>query len=364
VDQFLAAVEAEHETQITSRAQALARYGFPALLGVDGINYAHQGGSRAIARLIATSYWAHGGDAHGNTVPLERMVLVAAAQETHIDGVLIHDDLMDRSATRRGRSSLHTHFQQLHIDSNWSGDSHRMGVALAQISGDALMAVAGDMFNQAMTGLTQPAAKYLGWWYRAGRIEQFLGQAMDTVYPYLPHPPDPEQIIEQALGTMKAKTARSVAALPLAMGAAGAGADRRECRIMMDIGLLIGSAYQLRDDLLGALGDPEQTGKPVGQDLTDGKRTVLVGLTMQFLDPVERRNFAQTLLRGDSPPVEARVRHLQNVIRQSGAVEAAETMIQERRNRAWERLEDSVLDPTGRTAITEACDWLLTPARL
>jgi geranylgeranyl diphosphate synthase type I len=186
---------------------------------------------------------------------------------------------------------------------------------------------------------------------------------MDTVLPYMPETDDPEKTIQNALEAIRSKTARYLAGTPLAMGAAGAGASRDEAETMMAVGLLLGEAYQLKDDLIGALGDPDLSGKPVGQDLIDGKQTVLVGLTMRLLDPDRRRAFTSALLRGDAPPVDARVRHIQGVIRSSGAVAELEQMIEDRRRQAFEVLETSGLDTSGRAALREIANWFLAPAR-
>jgi geranylgeranyl diphosphate synthase type I len=239
-----------------------------------------------------------------------------------------------------------------------------MGSALAQLIGDMLLTTSGDMFLEAMTEVPASQRAYITQLRQVSQMERILGQAMDTVYPYLPDVEDPEEIIQQALATINAKTARHLAAAPLALGAAGAGAPVDECDAMQGVGLHLGAAYQLHDDVQGALGAPEETGKPAGQDLIDGKRTVLVGVTMRLLGPTERRSFINALLRGAAPPVEARVGHLQRVIRQSGALDAVEAMIADRRRMAWELLEDSSLDTAGRRAVQEAGDWLLTSARM
>jgi geranylgeranyl diphosphate synthase type I len=187
---------------------------------------------------------------------------------------------------------------------------------------------------------------------------------MEAVYQRLPGTDDPERVVQQALASIQAKTARHLAAAPLALGAAGAGAAQPECDAMLELGLHLGAAYQLRADVQGALGDPGVTGKPAGQDLVDGKRTVLVGLTMRLLAPQERRTYTNALLRGAAPPVEARVEHLQGVIRGSGALEAIEVMIADRRRRALDCLEAAAVSPDGRATLAAACDWLLTSARM
>jgi geranylgeranyl diphosphate synthase type I len=313
---------------------------------------------------MGLAYAAYGGQSGPAALPEPKMARIAAAQELFTDATLIHDDLVTGADTRRGRPSLHRFFRDLHHDSDWAGDSARMGTALAQVIGDALLVISADLFAESLRGAPAGLAQEMSRLQQSGQLQRVLGQAMDAVYPYMPNPDDPEQVIQEAVATMKSKTARHLAALPLALGAAGAGAPRREFEVMTALGLHLGCAYQLHDDVQGALGDPADTGKAAGQDLIDGKRTVLVGVTMRLLGPIERRSFTNALLRGAAPPVEARVEHLQGVIRRSGALEAIETMIADRRHRALECLDEAGVTPDGRAALAEASDWLLTSARI
>jgi geranylgeranyl diphosphate synthase type I len=292
------------------------------------------------------------------------MALLASAHEVFLDATLIHHDLAVRSDIRRGQASLHRYYADLHHNSDWMGDSLRMGVTLAQLIGDAALITAGHMISEAIQDAPPELRRYLAEIQQNSQVERILGQAMDTIYPYLPDIADPESIIQRAMATTRAKTARYLAVTPLAIGAAGAGASAAERATMEEAGLYLGTAYQLYDDIQGALGKPEETGKPAGQDLIDGKRTVVIGVTMSLLDPRERQSFAGALARGASPPVEARVEHLQGVIRRSGALDAVHKMIADQRGKALDVLARSELDPAGREAISQAGDWMLTTARL
>jgi geranylgeranyl diphosphate synthase type I len=362
LEDFVQEVLTQREVQLARSISALSRYGLATVLGADGAARAHEGSANSISRLIGISYLAHGGSSGRKALSGRRMSLVAVAQEMFSDASLIHDDIMDRSDMRRGHPSLHCYFAGLHAEADWLGDSTYLGRSLALLIGDAVLVASDRVIAEALGSLPTPKSRYMLKLHHSTRLEQVLGQAMDTVYPYLPDIDDPERVITKGLEVIEAKTARCLAGTPLALGAAGAGASRRECAIMMDVGKLFGRAYQLYDDVQGAVGDPAVSGKPVGQDLIDGKRTVLIGLTLQALDATERRSLASALLRGDAPPVEARVNHLQKIIRRSGALEQIDQMIADCRSQALELLEQSELDKTGRQAIAEIGDWLLTSA--
>ncbi|MDR1823753.1 MAG: polyprenyl synthetase family protein [Bifidobacteriaceae bacterium] len=360
IEQFLINVEKARTEHLTGTGQMLSRFSFPAELGVYGVGKAREGSQNIHTRLIGTSWLAHGGDASAVALSEQRMTFLAISQEMFQDFSLVHDDLLDHAMTRRGRASLQAHFEQMHKERGWLGGSGPMARSLALLIGDAILVVSDTVFSKALRGINTPQTDYILELQHLTRIEQMMGQAMDTVYPYLPDLDDPERIVESAFETIQAKTARYMAGTPLAMGAAGAGADLAEADIMMEFGLRLGEAYQLRDDQLGVTGDPALTGKPVGQDLVDGKRTVLVGLTLRRLSVDDRRAFAKALLRGTTPPVQARVAWLQRIIRESGALDELENMITVRRAEALEILETSEVDREGKAMLRSAADWLLS----
>ncbi|MDR2454472.1 MAG: polyprenyl synthetase family protein [Bifidobacteriaceae bacterium] len=363
-EEFVELIEVELKARAARWTENLAPYGLPAQIGIEGLRRGHWGSSHVPGRLLGASYQAHGGAAAPGAFSVQRMVLIGAAAELFMDATLAHDDLIARSDTRRGQPSLHRHFEDLHRQASWTGEPMRMGTGLASLAGDAMLAVSGDLVLEATIDAPPAQRAYMTRLIQSTKLERFLGQAMDAVYPHLPDTDHPEQIVERAMATIRAKTARTLAAAPLALGAAGAGAPQAECGAMAAMGLHLGAAYQLHDDVQGALGSPEETGKPAGQDLIDGKRTVLVGLTLSLLGAQERRSFTNALQRGAAPPVEARVEHLQGVIRRSGALEAIEVMIADRRRRALDCLASSGVGPEGRAALAQACDWLLDSARM
>ncbi len=121
--------------------------------------------------------------------------------------------------------------------------------------------------------------------------------------------------------------------------------------VLSDYGLLIGEAFQLRDDLLGVFGDPSRTGKPAGDDLREGKRTLLVALAFQAADPAQRE-----LLRagvGDPALTETGVAELREVLEGTGAHELVEQRILERATEAAHRLDGASLQPVAAQALLE-----------
>jgi geranylgeranyl diphosphate synthase type I len=134
------------------------------------------------------------------------------------------------------------------------------------------------------------------------------------------------------------------------MGAALGGGDDELYFALGAYGSPLGRAFQFRDDLLGVFGDPQITGKPAGDDLREGKRTVLVAHAYAHGGEAAQKLLLQRL--GDPGLDEAGVSELQQVIIESGARDAVETMIDENHERALKALHDTEIHEEGRTGLT------------
>ena len=108
-------------------------------------------------------------------------------------------------------------------------------------------------------------------------------------------------------------------------------------------GLPLGEAFQLRDDVLGVFGDPSQTGKPAGDDLREGKRTVLIAMAMEAASPAQAAALRSHL--GD-PALDADgIATLRSIIEETGALAATERLIDERLGEAVAAVEDPLIAP-------------------
>jgi len=200
------------------------------------------------------------------------VVRIAAALELIQACALVHDDLIDRSETRRGRPSVHVAVAKSHADAGYAGDSDQHGLAVAVLLGDLALAWADDLFTasahqlRALDRVQQP--------WRAMRTEVLAGQLLDVSMGAMAT--DEPGALAAAMTVNRFKTAAYTVERPLHLGAGLAGAQTEVIDRLRRYGVAIGTAFQLRDDLLGVFGDPTVTGKPAGGDLTEGKRTVLV----------------------------------------------------------------------------------------
>jgi geranylgeranyl diphosphate synthase type I len=145
------------------------------------------------------------------------------------------------------------------------------------------------------------------------------------------------------------KSARYTVQRPCQLGAALGGGDDRLQASLAAYGSPVGRAFQFRDDVLGVFGDSEVTGKPAGDDLREGKRTVLVAHAYAAASAAGRDLLERRL--GDPSLDAAGVADLQAVIVESGALAAVESMIEDGYGRAVAVLESAEMDEDGRRGL-------------
>ena len=158
--------------------------------------------------------------------------------------------------------------------------------------------------------------------------------------------------VDAAMTVLRYKSAKYSIERPLHIGAALAGADAAAAELTA-FGLPLGEAFQLRDDLLGVFGDAATTGKPAGDDLVEGKRTVLVALALDAAAPEDAA--APGRRPGHADLGEEQVARLREVIDGSGAHAQVEDVITARSGRAVAALERADVDPAARRCCSS---WL------
>jgi geranylgeranyl diphosphate synthase type I len=233
----------------------------------------------------------------------------------------VHDDVIDRSERRRGRPATHRAVAKQHVDEGLAGDPEHYGVSVAILLGDLALAWADDVFLAGAAELGAIAASAPVW--RAMRTEVLAGQLLDLAVAASTEA-DPAVQERDALRVNRYKTAAYTVERPLQLGAALAGAPASTVQALRRYGADIGVAFQLRDDLLGVFGDPTVTGKPAGDDLAEGKRTVLLAIARAALagDPARLAELDRGVGRPD-----ADAERLAEVIAGSGALDAVESGI-------------------------------------
>src|SRR6266571_1649623 len=319
-------------------------------------------GAESIAGLLAGGkrlrpafcYWGWRG-AGGPDCP--EIFQAAASLELLHAGALIHDDLMDASDTRRGQPSLHRQFEVRHARARWHGSAAAFGMGAAILMGDLLLCWTDEMFHA--SGLPAEALRRGRPVLDRMRTEVFAGQYLDLL-----GQASGDETLDSALRVVEYKTAKYTIERPLHLGAALAGAPvppallngpgaHRAGRFPTEArsggatpaaacsaevtpcapvaaayaayGLPLGVAFQLRDDILGVFGDPAQTGKPAGDDVREGKRTVLLAIARDRATASQAAVIDRHL--GNPLLDDAGTAEVRDVITGSGALAECERMI-------------------------------------
>lgn len=283
-------------------------------------------GGKRFRPLFCLRGWQAAAVANTTRAVPDTIVLAASALELFHAAALVHDDLIDRSDTRRGNPSTHRRFEQVHNDSAWSGSGEHFGTSSAILLGDLLLVESDELFAEALEAEPDDANRRRARAeFNRMRLDVTAGQYLDIVAEHAwPHRNEDEQFAE-AQRVLVYKSAKYSIEAPLRIGASFAGASEEQLDTISTYGVPLGIAFQLRDDVLGVFGDSSMTGKPSGDDLRDGKRTVLIALTRARLSGAERETVDAQL--GDPALSKADIAHLQDLIRSSGALDEVERMI-------------------------------------
>lgn len=308
------------------------------------------GGKRLRAQLCAAGWLAAG---HDRTS--EAVVLAGSALELFQATALVHDDVMDGSATRRGLPAAHRRFAGDHTANAWLGDADSYGTAAAIVLGDLLLALSAMELERARDLVPPAAGRRAREIYDVMTAEVALGQYLDIRSQDLPWRDDGEELT-RALQVVRHKSARYSVEHPLVLGAALGGGDDDLLAALSAVGLPLGEAFQLRDDELGVFGDPAVTGKPAGDDLREGKRTALVALTAARVDATDRADLRGRLGRADLGPAE--VRRVQDLIVASGALAEHGRLVEERYGAALRALAEAHLPEHAGAAIAGLAEAL------
>jgi geranylgeranyl diphosphate synthase type I len=358
---FRAAVSATLEEFVDGQAERLSDLGGDATRLVDAARVAVDGGKRLRA---AFCYWGFrsvpertpDGTPHGTNGGLgggidgeydeQHLLRAAASLELLHASALVHDDLMDASDVRRGRPATHRDFEARHRQEGWGGGPEEYGAAAAILLGDLLLSWADELLRTSGFGAGRvlDALGYLD----LTRAEVIAGQFLD-VSVQARRASD----VAAAMKVLRYKSAKYSVERPLHIGAALAGATPETVAALTDFGLPLGEAFQLRDDMLGVFGDPAVTGKPAGDDLVEGKRTVLVALTLEHASADDARRLDAGL---GTPLTQDEVAELRSIIELSGAHARVEAMIDDLTARCLGALETAPVTEPARAALRDLAE--------
>ncbi|HEY0239649.1 MAG TPA: polyprenyl synthetase family protein [Friedmanniella sp.] len=356
---FRGAVSDRVAAFVERQAPALAAMG-PELAPVRAMaDQLLAGGKRLRPAFFVWGYVAAGGRTAASDLPA--LLDAAASFDLLHASALVHDDVMDSSDLRRGQPAAHRRFEALHARAGWLGDGPAFGRAGAILLGDLLIMWSAQLLVEAR--LREGALARAEPLVDLMRTEVTCGQYLDMVVQASPLPRwlpevagrvDLAGALADTTRVTEHKTARYTVVRPVQAGAAVGGADDGLLDRLQAYGSPLGRAFQFRDDLLGVFGDPVVTGKPAGDDLREGKRTVLVAQAYARTDAAGRRLLVDLL--GDPDLGPDGVARLQDVISTSGATAEVEATITASHDEALAALDRADVTDAGRTALRALAD--------
>ena len=271
-------------------------------------------------------------------------VRAAASTELVHAFALLQDDVMDRSALRRGQPAAHLRLASWHRAQGLDGSAEHFGESAAVLLADLCLVWAEQLFRD--SGL--PAAVLARGWprYDTLRGELAVGQFADLVNDARGDP-----TLDEVLDVTRRKSGNYTVRRPLELGAALAGAGEPVLAVLGEYGELVGEAFQLRDDVLGVFGAPDVTGKPSGGDLREHKATSLVVLAADLASPAQDAELSRLARREELDGGD--VDRWRQLIIDTGAAVRIEQMIGDRVTAACAALSHGGLSPFVRDALTD-----------
>jgi geranylgeranyl diphosphate synthase, type I len=298
------------------------------------------GGKRLRPAFCHWAFVGAGGDAGDR-----RVVDAGAALELMHAFALFHDDVIDDAASRRGAPTTHARYAGEHDREAWAGEPRRFGEGVAILVGDLALVLSDEL----MVGVPDSAWRL----WNELRLELNVGQFLDIL-----GSAQRDRRPDKAARIARYKSAKYTIERPLHLGALLAAPQRAErlFSALSAFGQPLGDAFQMRDDVIGAFGDAAVTGKPVGDDLREGKPTALLAQATQRATAGQRA----ALKRVGSPDLDpAGIAEIQQVLVDTGAVAAVERRIDELAAQAVAALADSELTEEARRELAALADYVV-----
>lgn len=271
-----------------------------------------RGGLVALAYFLTNRGAAHtaaeGPVGAADAVPPRMVSAAGGVMELFQSAFLVHDDIMDRDEKRRGSQSVYSQYVSI-AESQQFRDAYHTGESLGICVGDIAFFLAFEILAEVAaatenTDLHRLCSRELSYVGVAQMLDVYWSQDSSSVSQ------------KEVFDLYRYKTGRYTFSLPLLCGGSLAGASQEQLDDLERIGELLGIVFQLKDDELGLFGDEAQLGKPIGSDITEGKKTLFHVALMERADAEERARLEK--LFGRSKVTEAEVEYVRSVVERHG----------------------------------------------
>lgn len=278
---------------------------------------------------------------------------IACAVELLHSGLLIHDDIIDKDDMRRRKLSMHRLYEKDMAHLSVSGRRH-YGISQALCTGDIAFFWGVNMLASAQYD-KELKAKIISLWSRdlidveiAEMQEQRMSLTESTIKK------------EDILSLYVDKTGRYTFSLPLITGAHLAGTSTSTEHKLMVLGEVLGILFQIKDDELSLFGDPKRTGKPIGGDIREGKKTLYYYYLLQLLPEHEKEKMKR--LFGFSALTGQDIVFVQNAILQYGIDKAVDIDMKAYATKAMKVIENLPITRAYQKILQALVDYSLVRA--
>ncbi len=310
-------------------------------------DYTMRGGKRVRPALIIAGYMGVGGD------EIEKIIPASLSIEALQSYLLIHDDIMDEDELRRGDKTLHKMYEDYHRNSFSGKRPERFGENMGIIAGDIANSFAvAQIVKSGFPDRIKVNA--------LDKFEQIhrhtgYGQALDVTF----NEKDVEKVSEKDVLTVHyLKTSQYTMAGPLELGAVFADGTEEQRKMLREYGEKAGKAFQVYDDMLGLYGNEEKLGKPIGSDLEEGKKTLLIVKALEKADDDQKKIIKETL--GKKNVTEEEIKRVREVVRETGSYEYSRKMTVKLAEEAKDILDKNLIDPEIVGFLRGIADYIIT----
>ncbi len=278
----------------------------------------------------------------------EAIIEAAISIELMQSYLLIHDDIMDEDELRRGKPTFHALYKEICEREFGHAKSDRFGENMAIITGDLLESYGEEVLASAdfdAQYVRKALCKYLQVVRNVG-----YGQILDVLSERRGH-----ITTDDVLRIHKLKTASYTIEGPLQIGAILGGAEEEDLDVMRDYGIPLGIAFQIQDDILGMFGDKNKIGKPVGSDIREGKKTLLILYALEHSNADERR-FIQKKL--GNRLTEDEMQMIRDIVIRTGSLDYSIGLVNANIEKAKRAMENSKFRTEAKEFLIKICDFI------
>ena len=260
--------------------------------------------------------------------------------------LLIHDDIIDQDSLRRNGPTLHKSYEA--IARKYKADPKHFGISLGILAGDICAAFANEIL--AKTRLPEKNRLRAMEFMNHTIHNVIYGELLDILSSYRP-------VTEKSLLQIhRLKTASYTFEGPLHIGAMLAGADEKQLKALSNYANPLGLAFQLQDDMLGLFGDQEKLGKPLGSDLKEGKKTLLIINALENADKSDKSTINKAL--GNKKLTKKQIQSVQNVMIKTGSLVHCKKLSQDLIHGAKPALNQAKLNSKGKNFLLGIADYM------